>query len=141
MPSEVAPSSETTALSVVPISAATSPRRAGLTAMTIRSADSASAAFDSIASPSTSRANSAARPDPESVNSIRSNEPAHPRAIAAAMFPDPTNPTIIAGRLRQDWLKNPLSINRAFSSAETSTLRGVRRKTFSAIRCIPPSIA
>src|SRR5690606_744341 len=41
----------------------------------------------------------------------------------------------------QDWLKNPLSIRRAFSSAETSTLRGVSRKTFSAIRCIPPSRA
>ena len=40
-----------------------------------------------------------------------------------------------------DWLKKPFSINRARSSAETSTLRGVRRKTLSAIRCMPPSSA
>jgi len=40
-----------------------------------------------------------------------------------------------------DWLKKPFSISRARSSAETSTLRGVRRKTLSAMRCIPPSSA
>src|SRR5581483_4247145 len=40
------------------------------------------------------------------------------------------------------WLKNPpRSSMRARSSAETSTLRGVKRKTLSATRCIPPSIA
>ena len=38
-------------------------------------------------------------------------------------------------------LKKPFSISRARSSAETSTLRGVSRKTLSAIRCIPPSSA
>ena len=42
---------------------------------------------------------------------------------------------------RYDWLKKPFSISRAFSSAETSTLRGVRRKVFSAIFCMPPSRA
>ncbi len=41
----------------------------------------------------------------------------------------------------QDWLKKPLSISLAFSSAETSTLRGVSRNIFSAIRCMPPSRA
>ncbi len=40
-----------------------------------------------------------------------------------------------------DWLKKPLSMSRAFSSAETSTLRGVSRNIFSAIRCMPPSSA
>src|SRR5579864_5728039 len=40
------------------------------------------------------------------------------------------------------WLKKPpRSSIRARSSAETSTLRGVRRKTLSATRCMPPSIA
>src|SRR3954470_19802252 len=40
------------------------------------------------------------------------------------------------------WLKKPpRSINRARSSAETSTFRGVSRNTLSAIRCIPPSSA
>src|SRR5919198_49880 len=42
---------------------------------------------------------------------------------------------------RYDWLKKPFSISRARSSADTSTLRGVRRNTLSAIRCIPPSSA
>ena len=37
------------------------------------------------------------------------------------------------------WLKKPpRSSRRARSSAETSTFRGVRRKTLSATRCIPP---
>ena len=40
-----------------------------------------------------------------------------------------------------DWLKKPFSTSRAFSSAETSTLRGVSRKVFSAIFCMPPSSA
>ena len=40
-----------------------------------------------------------------------------------------------------DWLKKPFSISAARSSAETSTLRGVSRKTLSAIRCMPPSSA
>src|SRR6185437_8439942 len=40
------------------------------------------------------------------------------------------------------WLKKPpRSIIRARSSAETSTFRGVRRNTLSAIRCMPPSSA
>src|SRR6266516_6690447 len=40
------------------------------------------------------------------------------------------------------WLKKPPPSNRrARSSAETSTLRGVRRKTLSATRCMPPSRA
>src|SRR5207253_7996290 len=39
------------------------------------------------------------------------------------------------------WLKKPRSSIRARSSAESSTSRGVRRKTLSAIRCIPPSSA
>ena len=46
-----------------------------------------------------------------------------------------------AARRPQDWLKKPFSTSRAFSSAETSTLRGVSRKVFSAIFCIPPSSA
>ncbi len=47
----------------------------------------------------------------------------------------------ISARDRYDWLKKPFSTNRARSSAETSTLRGVSRKVLSAIRCIPPSSA
>ena len=40
------------------------------------------------------------------------------------------------------WLKKPpRSSMRARSSAETSTLRGVSRKTLSATRCMPPSSA
>src|SRR5215212_7831873 len=40
------------------------------------------------------------------------------------------------------WLKKPpRSMRRARSSALTSTLRGVSRKTLSAIRCMPPSSA
>src|SRR5206468_8839992 len=39
------------------------------------------------------------------------------------------------------WLKKPRSSIRARSSADSSTSRGVRRKTLSAIRCIPPSRA
>src|SRR5437868_11523143 len=47
-----------------------------------------------------------------------------------------------AGRFSYAWLKNPpRSSMRARSSAETSTLRGVRRKTLSATRCMPPSSA
>ena len=42
---------------------------------------------------------------------------------------------------RQDWLKKPFSMSRARSSADTSTLRGVRRNTLSAILCMPPSSA
>src|SRR4051812_38361712 len=42
----------------------------------------------------------------------------------------------------QAWLKKPpLSIMRARSSADTSTLRGVSRKTLSATRCMLPSSA
>ena len=42
----------------------------------------------------------------------------------------------------QAWLKKPpRSRSRARSSAETSTFRGVSRKTLSATRCIPPSSA
>ena len=154
---EVAPSSETTTFAALS-SPAASPSLAGLTArhhdvgplgqLPIRSA-----------SPPSSAASSPARPEPPSVKSNPSALPRIPRAIAAAIFPDPQNPTIIfeslvatvsGGRvpwegtdppLRHDWLKKPLSSSRAFSSAETSTLRGVSRKTFSAIRCMPPSSA
>ena len=43
---------------------------------------------------------------------------------------------------RYAWLKKPpRSSMRARSSAETSTLRGVSRKTLSATRCMPPSSA
>jgi hypothetical protein len=45
------------------------------------------------------------------------------------------------GCFSQDWLKNPLSRSRAFSSADTSTFRGVSRKILSAILCMPPSWA
>ena len=41
----------------------------------------------------------------------------------------------------QHWLKKPFSISRARSSEESSTLRGVSRKTLSAMRCMPPSRA
>ena len=44
-------------------------------------------------------------------------------------------------RPRQLWLKKPFSISRARSSEESSTLRGVSRKTLSAMRCMPPSRA
>ena len=68
-----------------------------------------------------------------------------PRASALAMFPAPMRPTFTGGTLpaeqAYDWLKKPFSISRARSSAETSTLRGVRRKTLSAMRCMPPSRA
>src|SRR5437667_211020 len=39
------------------------------------------------------------------------------------------------------WLKKPRSSMRARSSADSSTSLGVRRKTLSAIRCMPPSSA
>ena len=86
----------------------------------------------------------------------RCSESAHPRASASAMFPAPANPSImrslsvppqrsgeterVRGQ-RQLWLKKPFSTRRAFSSADTSTLRGVSRKVFSAIFCMPPSSA
>ena len=62
------------------------------------------------------------------------------------MFPAPMSPSFIGAELSwrrppSDWLKKPFSISRARSSAETSTLRGVSRKTLSAIRCMPPSSA
>ena len=88
-----------------------------------------------------------------SQNSIAVGPPspaaAQPRAIAAAMFPAPAKPILIAQAYRrrlgrpvaQDWLKKPFSTRRARSSAETSTLRGVSMKVFSAIFCMPPSSA
>ena len=74
------------------------------------------------------------------------------RAIARAMFPAPIRPTFIAQTQStgartwarhggHDWLKKPFSTSRARSSEETSTLRGVSRKTLSAIRSMPPSSA
>ena len=54
---------------------------------------------EATASPPSSAASSFARPEPESVKSIPSTSPASPRAIAAAMLPDPANPTIIWRRL------------------------------------------
>ena len=73
-----------------------------------------------------------------------------PRASALAILPAPINPILIATAAyvadrsangTYDWLKKPFSIRLARSSADTSTLRGVSRKTLSAIRCIPPSRA
>src|SRR5918994_461707 len=58
---------------------------------------------------------------------------AHERPFAA-LRPFPTR--------SYAWLKKPpRSSIRARSSADTSTLRGVNRKTLSATRCIPPSRA
>ena len=55
----------------------------------------ASSPSELTAVPPSSAASFAARPEPESANSIASgggSEVAHPRAIAAAMFPDPAKP-------------------------------------------------
>ena len=56
-------------------------------------------------------------------------------AHAARFAPNGSSPVAYA------WLKKPRSSIRARSSADSSTSRGVRRKTLSAIRCIPPSSA
>ena len=73
---------------------------------------------------------SAALPAPVPAAPARDAGPDRPRRSAACTSND-----------AYDWLKKPFSIRRARSSAETSTLRGVSRKTLSAIRCIPPSSA
>ncbi len=95
--SDVAPSSEITTLAAAS-SDATSSSLAGFTASTDKSARSPISAFDT-ASPPSSPASAAARPDPLSENSISSNSPFHPRAMAAAMLPDPTKPTIMSWSL------------------------------------------
>ena len=84
--------------------------------------------------------------------SPRAGDPLHaqPRAIAAAMLPAPAKPIRIRRRLCQPraharrpsgLVEEPFSTSRACCSADTSTLRGVSRKVFSAIFCIPPSSA
>ena len=140
------------------ISRGTASSCAGLCASTTMSARSASSRLEPTASPPTSAASSCARPEPESVHSTGSPQP---RASARAMFPIPRSrsrnsrsatgtrgsrgsrrdqvaPVSDPGQL---WLKKPFSISRARSSVESSTLRGVSRKTLSAIRCMPPSSA
>src|SRR5215204_4096211 len=84
-------------------SGATSSRTFGLTARTTRSDLSASARLPSTASPPTSSASAAALEGSASANSIASGAPgspraaAHPRASPPAMFPAPTNPSLMGG--------------------------------------------
>src|SRR4051794_21660724 len=86
-------SSEITPRAAGAASRATDCSCAGLWASTMTSARSASSRFEASASPPSSAASLAARPDPESVHSTGSP---HPRASARAMFPAPMNPTCMA---------------------------------------------
>ena len=67
------------------------------------------------------------------------------RRILPPLGPLDLSPKVVrlsAKPSRQAWLKKPPpSSMRARSSAETSTLRGVSRKTLSATRCMFPSSA
>src|SRR6266511_995210 len=95
-------STETTAGARPRSSPATSSRAPGLTARTRASESPARAGRLLRVSPPTCAASAAARAVSRSQNSIASgppSAPAHPRAIAPAMFPAPANPILIAGRL------------------------------------------
>ncbi len=87
-----------TTLRAAPSSGATPSSATGFTATTTKSARSAISSL-LAASPPSSPASCRARPEPLSEKSIPSHLPAQPRAIAAAMLPDPTKPMIMAGRL------------------------------------------
>src|SRR6476659_7229860 len=97
----VAPRTDSTAVAALPRASAAVSSAAGFTASTTRSESLPSWARFARAPPPSSSASAAARPEPASENSITSGPPspaAHPRAIAAAMFPAPANPTFIAGK-------------------------------------------
>ena len=115
-PGKAAPSRETagtaarieTTLRAAPSSGATRSSAAGFTATTTKSARSAISRLER-ASPPSSAASSTARPDPESENSMPLSSPAQPRAMAAAMLPDPTKPTIIGSSLATQTKAGPVA--------------------------------
>ena len=87
--SEVAPSNETTTPAPAS-SAAASSSFAGLTASTTTSARSAELRIGGNRLPADLAGKLRARPEPESVNSIRSTSPASHAPLPRPCFPDPT---------------------------------------------------